>query len=82
MDSESCHDQAVVNLPKIDRIMDVIHDLMGLVVSASLLAVGIKTHHDGGSVGWPIAGAVLLVVTALWVVRRRLAQRRKAAPLQ
>ncbi|WP_153543390.1 hypothetical protein [Streptomyces sp. RB17] len=72
----------MANLLKINRITDVVHDVMGLVSSGLLLAVGIKTHRDGGSVGWPIAGAALLVVNTLWVVRRRLAQRRNAAPLQ
>ncbi|MBC9728569.1 hypothetical protein [Streptomyces sp. TRM68367] len=59
---------------------DILHDLMGLVAGALLLAVGLKTYRDGGSVGWAVAGAALLVLNSLEVARRRLARRRKAAP--
>ncbi|MGW0628313.1 hypothetical protein [Streptomyces sp. NPDC002758] len=72
----------MADLSKIDRLMDIIHDVMGLAVGAMLLAVGIKTHRDGGSVGWPIAGTVVLVFSAVWVARRRLARRRKTTPSQ
>jgi len=50
-------------------------DLLGPVIGVVLLVVGIETYRDGGSVGWPIAGAVLLVIN-LWVAWRRLAGRR------
>ncbi|MFE2317354.1 hypothetical protein ACFXC8_30290 [Streptomyces sp. NPDC059441] len=75
----TCHDQAVVNLSKIVRPADVLLDLMGVAVGAMLLAVGIATYRDGGSLGWPIAGSVLFLIN-LWVARRRFARRRRPAP--
>jgi hypothetical protein len=74
-----CHDQAVANLSKIAIRLDAFMDLMGPVIGLMLLAVGIETYRNGGSMGWPIAGAVLLVIN-LWVAWRRLARRRKPAP--
>lgn len=74
-----CHDQAVANLSKIASRLDAFMDLMGPVIGVMLLAVGIETYRNGGSMGWPIAGAVLLVIN-LWVAWRRLARRRRATP--
>jgi len=73
------HDQGVVNLPKIARQADVLLDLMGLAVGAKLLAAGIATYRDGGSVGWLIAGSALFLIN-FWVARRRFARRRKPTP--
>ncbi|KOU67286.1 hypothetical protein ADK57_17050 [Streptomyces sp. MMG1533] len=74
-----CHDQAVANLSKIASRLDAFMDLMGPVIGLMLLTVGIETYRNGGSMGWPIAGAVLLVIN-LWVAWRRLAGRRKPTP--
>ncbi|MGW2515780.1 hypothetical protein ACWC09_01865 [Streptomyces sp. NPDC001617] len=52
---------------------------MGPVIGVMLLTVGIETYRNGGSMGWPIAGAVLLVIN-LWVAWRRLARRRNPTP--
>ncbi|MCQ0023506.1 hypothetical protein M4914_11465 [Streptomyces somaliensis DSM 40738] len=49
-------------------------DWAGLVPSGLLLATGIRDYRDGGSVGWPIGGA-LLVLVSLWVVCRGMARR-------
>ncbi|URM89474.1 hypothetical protein LUW75_05085 [Streptomyces sp. MRC013] len=49
-------------------------DWAGLVPSGLLLATGIRDYRDGGSVGWPIGGA-LLVLISLWVVYRGRARR-------
>ncbi len=75
----ACHDQAVANLSKIASRLDAVMDLMGPAIAVMLLAMGIETYRDGGSLGWPIAGAVLLVIN-LWVAWRRLARRRKPSP--
>ncbi|MET8326957.1 hypothetical protein [Streptomyces sp. NPDC005181] len=44
-------------------------DWAGLIPSALLLAGGIRDYRDDGSVGWPISGA-LLVLVSLWVIYR------------
>jgi hypothetical protein len=49
-------------------------DWAGLIPSALLLATGINDYRDGGSVGWPIGGA-LLVLVSLWRVCRGSARR-------
>lgn len=54
-------------------------DLTGPVIGVMLLTVGIESYRDGGSMGWPIAGAVLLVIN-LWVAWRCLARRRNRPP--
>jgi len=77
--TSTCHDQAVVNLSKIARQVDVLLDLMGVALGVMLLAVGIETHRNGGSVGWPIAGATLFLVN-LWVASRRFIHRRRPTP--
>jgi hypothetical protein len=69
----------VVNLPKVTRQVDILLDLMGLAVGAMLLAVGIDTYRNGGSVGWPIAGSALFLIN-LWVALRRFARGRKPTP--
>ncbi|MFD6550109.1 hypothetical protein [Streptomyces sp. NPDC058398] len=55
--------------------MDVLRDLMGLTVGAFLMAVGIKMHHDGGSIAWPVAGTAALSLNSIWAVRRRQGRR-------
>lgn len=72
----TCHDQAVAKLSKIANRLDAVLDLMGPVIGVMLLVVGIETYRDGGSLGWPIAGAMLLVIN-LWVAWRRLAKWRR-----
>jgi hypothetical protein len=74
-----CHDQAVVDLSKVARRVDVLSDLMGLAVGVMLLATGIKAYRDGGSMGWPAAGLALLLIN-FCVAGRRLARRRKPTP--
>lgn len=44
-------------------------DWAGLIPSALLLAGGIRDYRDGGSVGWPVGGAALVLVS-LWVIHR------------
>lgn len=53
------------NADRLSRVLD----WAGLPLSALLLAIGIRDYRDGGSVGWPIVGA-LLVLVSLWVVCR------------
>ncbi|WP_405607327.1 hypothetical protein [Streptomyces sp. NBC_00076] len=69
----------MVNLSKIVRQADVFLDLMGVAVGAMLLMAGIGTYRDGGSLGWPIAGAVLFLIN-VWVAGRRFARRRRPTP--
>ncbi|GAA3803536.1 hypothetical protein GCM10022403_041930 [Streptomyces coacervatus] len=69
----------MANLPKIASRLDAFMDLMGPVIGVMLLTVGLETYRNGGSIGWPIAGAVLLVIN-LWVAWRRLTRRRKPKP--
>jgi hypothetical protein len=75
----TCHDQVVVNFSKIVDQVSLVLDLAGPAVGAMLLAIGIETYRDGGSVGWPIAGSALLLIN-LWVAWRRLVRRRKPTP--
>lgn len=49
-------------------------DWAGLIPSGLLLVAGIRDYRDGGSVGWPIGGA-LLVLISVWVVYRGMARR-------
>ncbi|MER5387027.1 hypothetical protein ABT040_43525 [Streptomyces sp. NPDC002688] len=51
---------------------------MGPVIGVMLLAAGIETYRNGGSMSGPIAGAFLLVIN-LWMAWRRLPRRRKPA---
>lgn len=72
----TCHDQAVANLSKIADRLDAVMDLMGPAIGVILLAVGIQTYRDGGSVGWPLAGAAILVINLLVAWRRLSGHRR------
>lgn len=68
-----------VLLPKIAKQANILLDLVGgPVVGALLLSGGIETYHDGGSVGWPIAGSALLLINLL-VAWRRFSRLRKRA---
>ncbi|QYA95285.1 hypothetical protein KZO11_17300 [Streptomyces anulatus] len=49
-------------------------DWAGLPLSVLLLAIGIREYRDGGSLGWPIVGAVLVLVS-LWVIYRGMDRR-------
>jgi uncharacterized membrane protein SirB2 len=75
-----CHDQAVADDSTVLKLLDVLSDLMGLVVGVMLLVVGIATYHDGGSVGWFVAGVAVLLIN-LWVAGRRFRRRRKPTPV-
>lgn len=57
-------------------------DLVGPPICALLLVQGIQTYRDGGSIGWPVAGAVLLLVTLYTAGRRfvRYRGRKTTAP--
>ncbi|MFI6621445.1 hypothetical protein [Streptomyces sp. NPDC050528] len=70
------------DLSKVVRWLDVLCDLVGPPVSVLLLVEGIQTYRDGGSIGWPVAGAVLLLVTLYTVGRRfvRYRGRKATAP--
>ncbi|MET4641509.1 hypothetical protein ABID95_001230 [Streptomyces atratus] len=50
---------------KLSRVLD----WAGLIPSALLLAGGIRDYRSGGSMGWPIGGG-LLVLVSLWVIYR------------
>ncbi|MFJ6631170.1 hypothetical protein ACIQMR_07135 [Streptomyces sp. NPDC091376] len=64
-------------LPRIARQLDIFFDLVvGPIVGALMLSVGIETYRDGGSVGWPIAGSALFL-TNLLVAWRRFSRLRK-----
>ncbi|WP_257033487.1 hypothetical protein [Streptomyces sp. Ag109_G2-15] len=66
-------------LTRIARQVNILLDLVGgPVVGALLLSGGIETYHDGGSVGWPIAGSALLLINLL-VAWRRFSRLRKRA---
>jgi hypothetical protein len=64
-----------VNEPSIPSRLNRALDWAGLPLSALLLTIGIRDYRDGGSVGWPIGGAVLVLVT-LWVIYRGMPRRR------
>ncbi|WP_351233583.1 hypothetical protein [Streptomyces sp. NPDC002133] len=66
-------------LPKVPRQVGIFLDLVGgPMVGALVLSVGIETYRDGGSVGWPIAGSALLLISLL-VAWRRFSRLRKRA---
>ncbi|MGW3263040.1 hypothetical protein [Streptomyces sp. NPDC001056] len=69
----------MVNLSKIAEWADALLDLMGLAVGTTLLALGIQTYRNGGSVGWAIAGSAVFLIN-LWVAGRRFARRRRLTP--
>lgn len=49
-------------------------DWAGLPLSVFLLAIGIRDYRDGASMGWPVGGAVLVLVS-LWVIYRGMHRR-------
>lgn len=64
----ACQDHTVNESPtdtKLSRVLD----WAGLIPSALLLAGGIRDYRSGGSMGWPIGGG-LLVLVSLWVIYR------------
>lgn len=72
-DASACQDQAV-NESSIPTLLSRALDWAGLPMSALLLAIGISDYRAGGSVGWPIGGALLLLVS-LWVIYRGMPRR-------
>ncbi|PWS52290.1 hypothetical protein DLE01_06215 [Streptomyces sp. FT05W] len=68
-----CQDQAV-NQPSTSERFSRTLDWAGLPLSVLLLAIGIRDYRDGASVGWPIGGAVLVLVS-LWVIYRGMHRR-------
>ncbi|WP_055531539.1 hypothetical protein [Streptomyces graminilatus] len=44
-------------------------DWAGLLPATIVLGVGIRDYRDGGSVGWPIGGALILL-GGLWAIYR------------
>lgn len=73
-DASACQDQAV-NKHSIPARLNRALDWAGLPLSALFLAIGIRDYCDGESVGWPIGGAVLVLVS-LWVIYRRMPRSR------
>jgi hypothetical protein len=73
-DASACQDHAV-NEPSIPARLNRALDWAGLPLSALILADGIRDYRDGGSVGWPIGGAALVLVS-LWVTYRGMRRRR------
>jgi hypothetical protein len=69
----------VVNLEKVTRPLEFLHDLMGPAAGAMLLMAGIETYRNGGSAGWPVAASALLLINS-WEAWRRFARRRKPGP--
>ncbi|MFG2301877.1 hypothetical protein [Actinacidiphila glaucinigra] len=59
---------------RLDRALD----WAGLVPSALLLLAFIRDYRHGGSLGWPLAGA-LVVLASLWQVYRGASRRRRGA---
>lgn len=53
-------------------------DWAGLATSALLLLAFIREYRDGGSFGWPLTGAFLVLVS-LWPVYRGVSRRRRGA---
>jgi hypothetical protein len=75
----SWHDQGMVKLSKAADRLDLFLDLTGPVIGVMFLVGGIETYRDGGSWGWPVGGAAI-VVMGLWVVWRRFTRRRTSPP--
>lgn len=63
-----------MNEPSLPARLNRALDWAGLPLSALLLAIGIRDYRDRGSVGWPIGGAVLVLVS-LWVIYRGMPRR-------
>ncbi|MEV0473582.1 hypothetical protein [Streptomyces prunicolor] len=70
------------DLSKVVRWLDMLSDLVGPPVSGLLLVEGIQMYRDGGSIGWPVGGAVLLLGTLYTAGRRfvRYRGRKATAP--
>ncbi|KND44211.1 MULTISPECIES: hypothetical protein [Streptomyces] len=66
----------MANLSKIPDRLDAVMDLMGPVIGVVALVAGMATYRGGGSAGWPLLGAALLVINTL-VAWRRLSGRRR-----
>ncbi|SEP95584.1 hypothetical protein [Streptomyces radiopugnans] len=69
----------MIDLQKVARGADVFLDLAGVVIGSLMLVIGVETYRDGGSMGWPIAGSVLLLIN-LWVASRRFVRRGRSTP--
>ncbi|CAL9465790.1 hypothetical protein SUDANB106_02759 [Streptomyces sp. enrichment culture] len=69
----------MIDLQKVARGADVFLDLAGVVIGSLMLVIGVETYRDGGSMVWPIAGSVLLLIN-LWVASRRFVRRGKSTP--
>lgn len=63
-----------VNQPSVFERFDRALDWVGLSVSVLILATGVLEYRDGGSLGWPVGGAVLVLVS-LWVIYRGMGRR-------
>lgn len=63
-----------MNQPSVPDRLNRALDWAGLPLSVLLLVIGVRDYRDGGSVGWPIGGAVL-VLGSLWVIYRGMRRR-------
>lgn len=72
--ANACQDQAV-NESSISTKANRALDWVGPIPAGLLLWNGISQYREGGSVGWPIAGA-LLVLVSLWPIYRGLRARK------
>ncbi len=68
-----------MNEPSVPARLSRALDWAGLPLSVVLFVGGIREYRDGGSVGWPVGGAVLVLVS-LWVIYRGLPHRRGKSP--
>ncbi|MFI1355202.1 hypothetical protein ACH4TV_16770 [Streptomyces sp. NPDC020898] len=64
-----------MNESSISTKVNTVLDWVGPIPAGLALAIGIDTYRDGGSVGWPIAGA-LMVLSSLWPIYRGLRTRK------
>ncbi|MFJ9345020.1 hypothetical protein [Streptomyces sp. NPDC101237] len=51
---------------------------LSLIVSAILLAVGVKMHREGASLFWPLAAGLLMLPACHAIYRRIRSQRDRA----
>ncbi|MEU7731982.1 hypothetical protein AB0B51_02455 [Streptomyces griseus] len=63
-----------MNQPSVFERFDRALDWVGLSVSVLILATGVLEYRDEGSLGWPVGGAVLVLVS-LWVIYRGMGRR-------
>ncbi|MFJ9245411.1 hypothetical protein [Streptomyces sp. NPDC101776] len=68
----------MVDFSTVMRRLDLLLDLMGPLVGVMVLWIGVQTHREGGSIGWPVVGAAILLVN-LYVAGRRFVRHRKSA---